>query len=89
MNGLRQYLTAVKNMDFVIEDSLQQQIQADFVLMRQMNPDKVTANELHSLLTLARLMSQSMGQKHLSIETWDRVVKMEAERVSRQEPSSP
>ena len=85
LDGLRRYLTQVRSMDFQIHQDVQKQIQTDFVEMRQSNPDKVSADDLHSLLTLARLLSLSSGEKHLSLQTWDRVIKMEAERDSRQQ----
>ena len=88
LNGLRRYLTIVRCMDFTIDETVQQQIQTDFVEMRQSNANKVSADDLHSLLSLARLLSLSLGQKQLSLETWDQVMKMEAERDSRQSSSA-
>lgn len=84
LDGLRRYLTEVRSMDCDIDHEVQKQIQADFVEMRQRNPDKMSADDLHSLLTLARLVSLSLGEKKLSLRTWARVIEMEAERDSRQ-----
>lgn len=84
LNQIREYLTGVRINEFHIPSSVQQQIQKDFVEMRQMDSKNVTADSLHSLLTLSRLMSISRGDRELKLETWDTVMRMEAARVARQ-----
>lgn len=87
LDQIREYLTRLRDADFQIPDSVQKQIQDDFVEMRQMDSKNVTADSLHSLLTLSRLMSISRGDRELRHETWDQVMRMEAVRASRQSPS--
>ena len=82
-NQIREYLTRVRDADFQIPDAVQKQIQEDFVEMRQMDSKNVSADSLHSLLTLARLVSISRGDRELNLETWDHVMRMEAARVAR------
>lgn len=87
LDDVRRYVTHVRFMDFTIGENVQQKIQTDFVSMRQANPNKVSPDHLHLLLTLARLVSLSEGQAELTVETWDRIVQMEIERESRMQSS--
>lgn len=84
LDQIREYLTRLRDADFQIPAPVQKQIQEDFVEMRQMDPKNVTADSLHSLLTLSRLMSISSGDRDLSQQTWDHVMRMEAARTARQ-----
>ena len=59
-----------------------QVIQEDFVRLRQ--TDKTfSADNLHSLMVLSRLMSLSHGLNTLTPEMWKRSLEMEMERISR------
>ena len=81
---IRGYLTRLRDAEYQIPAAVQKQIQDDFVEMRQMDSKKVTADSLHALLTLSRLMSISRGDRELSLETWDHVMRLEAARQARQ-----
>ena len=87
LDQLRRYLTLVRDADYQIPADVQKQIQEDFVEMRQMDSQNVTADSLHSLLTLSRLVAISKGDRSLSLETWDHVVRLEAARTARQSAS--
>lgn len=84
LQQIRQYMTRLRDAEYQIPADVQKQIQDDFVEMRQMDSKKVTAESLHNLLTLARLMSISKGERDLSLQTWDSVMRMEAARQGRQ-----
>lgn len=84
LQQIRQYMTAVREAQYQIPADVQKQIQDDFVEMRQMDSKKVTADSLHQLLTLSRLMAISRGERELSLQTWDNVMRMEAARQGRQ-----
>lgn len=83
LDNIRRYLTSIKQMDFSMSESVQKQVQEDFVEMRQTSSGKVSSDDLHSLLTLARLVSLSYGQGQLSLEMWERTLRMESERKQR------
>lgn len=69
-----------------MSEPVQKQIQEDFVEMRQTSSGKVSSDDLHSLLTLARLLSLSYGEGQLSVEMWERSLRMESERKQRTVP---
>jgi hypothetical protein len=85
MDNIRIYLTTLKEMSYTIGDAVQQKIQDDFVEMRQSSAGKVSSEDLHNCLTLARLLSFSHGETELSSELWERAKQMEEERQKRQQ----
>lgn len=60
-------------------------VEEDFIEMRSKSDDDnpVTADDLHRLLVLARLVSLSRGLDTLNKECWDITKRMEAERLRR------
>ena len=44
---------------------------------------RLTADDLHHMLVLSRLLSLSEGRRTLTAETWQRVKRMEKERIER------
>ncbi|XP_075978600.1 mini-chromosome maintenance complex-binding protein [Anticarsia gemmatalis] len=84
MNVIRTYLTSLKLVKYTINDNLKF-VEDDFIEMRSKadaeNP--VTADDLHRLLVLARLVSLSRGFDTLNKECWDITKNMEAERQNR------
>ncbi|XP_072947290.1 mini-chromosome maintenance complex-binding protein [Epargyreus clarus] len=84
MNTIRIYLTNLKLVKYTISEDLQF-VEDDFIEMRN-NADSenpVTADDLHRLLVLARLVSLSRGFDTLNKECWDITKKIEAERKQR------
>ncbi|CAH2265705.1 mini-chromosome maintenance complex-binding protein [Pararge aegeria] len=84
MNTIRTYLTNLKLAKYSISENLQF-VEDDFIEMRS-NSDSdspVTADDLHRLLVLARLVSLSRGYDTLTRECWDHTKKMEEERLQR------
>ncbi|KAF9411081.1 hypothetical protein HW555_010029 [Spodoptera exigua] len=84
MNVIRKYLTSLKLVKYTISEDLQF-VEDDFIEMRS-NSDSnnpVTADDLHRLLVLARLVSLSRGLDTLNKECWDITKNMEAERLQR------
>lgn len=61
---------------------MEQIIQQDFVTIRQADKEFFAEN-LHSLMVLARLMSLSYGLKTLTEDMWKKSVAMELERLDR------
>ncbi|CAH4028882.1 unnamed protein product [Pieris brassicae] len=84
MNSIRIYLTSLKLVKYSISDDLQF-VEEDFIEMRSKSDDDnpVSADDLHRLLVLARLVSLSRGLDTLNKECWDITKKMEEERVIR------
>ncbi|XP_026733237.1 mini-chromosome maintenance complex-binding protein-like [Trichoplusia ni] len=84
MNIIRIYLTSLKLVKYTISEDIQF-VEDDFIEMRS-NSDEdnpVTADDLHRLLVLARLVSLSRGFDTLDKECWEITKKMEAERLNR------
>lgn len=82
LNNIRQYLEILKHSDFRFNEEITDIIQEDFVKMRQADKS-VNADNLHSLMVLARLMSLSHGMDTLSTDFWNKTIQMETERVNR------
>ncbi|KAI1293479.1 Mini-chromosome maintenance complex-binding protein [Halotydeus destructor] len=83
LNGIRTYITLLRNRSYNLTDEVQKRIQDDFVEMRQ-KCDKVGPDDLHSLLTVARLFALSLGDTELTLDAWEQVKKMETDRMQRQ-----
>ncbi|XP_011494485.1 PREDICTED: mini-chromosome maintenance complex-binding protein [Ceratosolen solmsi marchali] len=82
LNNIRQYVNTLKKVKFEISDETTNIIQDDFVKLRQ-NDEKFSADNLHLLMVLSRLMSLSYGFKTLTPEMWKRSLEMEMERKNR------
>ncbi|KAM3960708.1 mini-chromosome maintenance complex-binding protein [Aphomia sociella] len=84
MNVIRSYITSLKLVKYSISEDLQF-VEDDFIEMRRKSDseDSVSADDLHRLLVLARLVSLSRGHDTLSKECWDITKRMEAERLQR------
>lgn len=84
LDKLRKYLTFVRFMPFEVSEETQHAVENDFVEERRAHGHAaMTANDLHSMLVLGRLMSLSLGHKTLTANTWQRVKQMEKERKER------
>ncbi|VVC94701.1 unnamed protein product [Leptidea sinapis] len=84
MDMIRVYLTRLKLVKFTIGEDLKF-VNDDFVEMRSKSDSEnpVTADDLHRLLVLARLVSLSRGCSTLGKECWDITKRMEDERIGR------
>ncbi|XP_078668117.1 mini-chromosome maintenance complex-binding protein-like [Branchiostoma floridae x Branchiostoma belcheri] len=80
---VRSYLTVTELMEYTLPEGMQKVIEEDFVKMRSDDPKNMTAEDLHSLLVVARLLALSVGQTTLSQEVWDRAKQLETERKTR------
>ncbi|XP_067000687.2 mini-chromosome maintenance complex-binding protein isoform X3 [Anabrus simplex] len=84
LDRIRTYLTVVRSSNYDMSPQLQKVIQDDFVALRQDRQTKKTsAEDLHNLIVLARLLSLSKGQTSLTETTWKRALAMEQERRQR------
>ncbi|KTF80659.1 hypothetical protein cypCar_00036069 [Cyprinus carpio] len=63
--------------------SLLPAVEEDFVEMRKDDPQSMSAEDLHRLLVVARLLSLSNGQNTLSRDGWMKAKQLEALRMSR------
>ncbi|CAH2040006.1 unnamed protein product, partial [Iphiclides podalirius] len=84
MNTVRKYLTNLKLVKYTISEDLQF-VEDDFIEMRSQSDTEnpVTADDLHRLLVLARLVSLSRGHDTLNKECWNITRKMENDRQDR------
>nr|XP_049706474.1 mini-chromosome maintenance complex-binding protein [Helicoverpa armigera] len=84
MNVIRKYLTSLKLVKYTISEDLQF-VEDDFIEMRSKadTDNPVTADDLHRLLVLARLVGLSRGCDSLNKDCWDITKNMEAERLHR------
>lgn len=82
LEAIRKYLTVQRKAEFVVNAEDTDMIQNDFVEMRRLN-DKVTADDLHSLLVLSRLMGLARGKGVMSKEIWKETITLETERKER------
>ncbi|XP_008320334.1 mini-chromosome maintenance complex-binding protein isoform X2 [Cynoglossus semilaevis] len=85
LNKLRIYLSVARLLDYSISEELTKAVEDDFVDMRKDDPQSISAEDLHRLLVVARLLSLSLGQTSLSRDMWLRAKDLEAQRTSRME----
>ena len=85
LESLRKFLTVVRNLSFDVSDDVQNFVQEDFVNERQNGTaaERMTAEDLHSHLVLARLVALGHGLSTLDPESWSKVKSMEKERKER------
>lgn len=82
LNKLRVYLTKMRHSTYTLSNNVLQLVQNEFVQMRQ-NDSKISAEDLHQLLVLARLICLSQGGKSLDEAGWKIACQMEQERKIR------
>lgn len=82
ISNIRNYLKISRHREIEIENKISDVIQEDFVKMRQ-SDKSTTAEDLHSLMVLARLLSLSHSRDKLTVEDWNEAVRMEIERKAR------
>ncbi|XP_034465077.1 mini-chromosome maintenance complex-binding protein [Hippoglossus hippoglossus] len=85
LNKLRMYLSVARLLDYSISDEMTKSVEDDFVDMRKDDPQSISAEDLHRMLVVARLLSLSLGQTSLSRDSWLRAKHIEALRRSRME----
>lgn len=81
LNMIRRFLTEKRLQEFDINPEHMEQIQTDFLEMRR--SFNATADDLHILLVLSRLLGIIQGKKMLDAETWNHAKAMETERRDR------
>ncbi|KAM7385909.1 hypothetical protein PAMP_001953 [Pampus punctatissimus] len=85
LNKFRLYLSVARLLDYSISDEVTKSVEDDFVDMRKDDPQSISAEDLHRMLVVARLLSLSLGQTSLSRDSWLRAKHMEALRSGRME----
>uniref|UniRef100_A0A1A8JLG5 Mini-chromosome maintenance complex-binding protein n=1 Tax=Nothobranchius kuhntae TaxID=321403 RepID=A0A1A8JLG5_NOTKU len=83
LNKFRVYLGVARLLDYSISDDVTKSVEEDFVEMRKDDPQGVSAEDLHRLLVVARLLSLSLGHTSLSRDSWLRAKHIETLRRSR------
>lgn len=85
LNRFRVYLGVARLLDYSISDEVTKAVEDDFVDMRKDDPQSISADDLHRMLVVARLLSLSLGQTSLSRDSWLRAKHLEMMRRSRME----
>lgn len=85
INRFRTYLSVARLLDYNISDQMTKSVEDDFVDMRKDDPQSVSAEDLHRLLVVARLLCLSVGETALSRDSWFKAKLLETERRSRTE----
>lgn len=85
LNKFRIYLSVARLLDYNISDEVTKSVEDDFVDMRKDDPQSISAEDLHRMLVVARLLSLSQGQTSLSRDSWLRAKHIEMLRRSRME----
>ncbi|KAL6101481.1 mcmbp [Pungitius sinensis] len=85
LNKFRVYLSVARLLGYSISDEVTKSVEDDFVDMRKDDPQSISAEDLHRMLVVARLLSLSLGQTSLSRDCWLRAKHIEALRRSRME----
>lgn len=81
LNVIRRFLTEMRLKEFDMNPEHMQQIQTDFIEMRR--SFNATADDLHIMLVLSRLLGIIQGRKMLDAESWEQAKAMETERRQR------
>ncbi|XP_077469196.1 mini-chromosome maintenance complex-binding protein [Stigmatopora argus] len=84
-NKFRLYLSVARQLDYSITDQVSKSVEDDFVEMRKDDPQSISAEDLHRMLVVARLLSLSLGHTSLSRDTWQRAKHLEIQRSYRME----
>lgn len=85
LKKFRIYLSVARHLDYSISEEMTKSVEEDFVDMRKDDPASVSAEDLHRLLVVARLLSLSLGQTTLCRDTWLRAKHIDLQRRSRVE----
>uniref|UniRef100_A0A671XTV6 Mini-chromosome maintenance complex-binding protein n=1 Tax=Sparus aurata TaxID=8175 RepID=A0A671XTV6_SPAAU len=85
LNKFRIYLSVARQLDYSISDEMTKSVEDDFVDMRKDDPQSVSAEDLHRMLVVARLLSLSLGQTSLTRDSWLRAKHIDMLRRSRME----
>ncbi|CAF0825447.1 unnamed protein product [Brachionus calyciflorus] len=85
LNYIRKYLSILTHLDYKLSNSMQQLVENDIVQIRQTplvkNKDKMSFEDFHLLLVVARLQTISYGKTELGIAEWNRAKSLEMERL--------
>lgn len=81
LNAIRCFLTEMRLRDFDMNPQNMKMIQDDFISMRQ--DFNATAEDLHIMLIISRLLGLLQGKTTLDEESWNRAKSMESERRKR------
>lgn len=81
LNAIRCFLTELRLRDFDMNPSNMQMIQDDFIAMR--SKFNATADDLHILLIVSRLLGIMQGKCTLDEDSWNTAKAMETERRLR------
>ncbi|XP_061140415.1 mini-chromosome maintenance complex-binding protein [Syngnathus typhle] len=84
-NKFRLYLSVARQLDYSIPEEVTKSVEDDFVDMRKDDPQSISAEDLHRLLVVARLLSLSLGHTSLSRDIWLRAKHLEIQRSCRME----
>lgn len=87
LKRLRAYLTAARLIDYNLTEDMQKMVQDDFVESRK-NDNSISADDLHHLLILARLVAVSCGDSSLNADIWRSAKILENERKIRMNATS-
>lgn len=83
LNKYRLFLSVARQHDYSISEEVTKAVEDDFVDMRKDDPQSMTAEDLHRMLVVSRLLSVSCGQSSLSMDIWNKAKQMELLRTSR------
>lgn len=81
LNVVRRFLTEMRLQDFDMNPENMNMIQEDFIEMRR--SFNATAEDLHIMLILSRMLGIIHGKKTLDADSWARAKTMETERRNR------
>lgn len=81
LNDIRKYLTQARLIQYEIADNVENFVEQEFVKMRQNG--YVSADDLHSLLVLARLVTLSQGKIRMDEDCWKKACDLEVKRKAR------
>ncbi|XP_018431141.1 PREDICTED: mini-chromosome maintenance complex-binding protein, partial [Nanorana parkeri] len=83
LNKFRVYLGLLRLVDYSISEEVTKSVEDDFVETRKDDPQSMSADDLHRLLLVARLLSLSCGLRTLSRDRWLKAKELETQRRSR------
>ena len=87
LDRVRKSITLSRHMQFSVTDEVQAAVERDFVASRQQQQQeaglRMTAEDLHSMLVLSRLLSLSRAVGTMTEEVWQEVKELEKERRRR------
>ena len=88
LDRLRKFITLSRHMQFSVTDEVQAAVERDFVASRQQQQQeaghqRMTAEDLHSMLVLSRLLSLSRAVGTMTEEVWQEVKELEREKRRR------